>query len=250
GQTGAPAQVGTPAARPYLNRIASPLTIALVLLVLWVPLLVLVYFLWPRAQPPKAQLTYNGPSLVYEVRNVGELTTLRYEIQRVVAAKEKDFQVLNLPISTEQLSLIVYLTGDFSYDLTRLAPGDIKITGVAPQRVVTLKLPPPTLEVHLDTQKTVVFEHTSDLVRRLLDNNDPHFETWLRQVAVDETRVSLKNGDGPETARRNAEALLLGLFKQFGVKAVRIETQSRGPADRVRFEPEASAGPPAAPETP
>ncbi|HTL52070.1 MAG TPA: DUF4230 domain-containing protein, partial [Planctomycetota bacterium] len=232
-----PAIPGLPAPqpRPWLNRIASPMTWALLAFVLWIPLLVLAYFLWthtPATTGPK--LTYTGPALVFQVQDVGELTTLRYEIQRIVSAEEKDYQILNLPISTEKLTLIVYLTAEFRYDLKQVKPEDITVTGEGANKIVTLRLPPPTLVVNLDTQQTTVYEHSSDFAKRLLNKADPNFETWLRQVAESETRVSLKNGTGPEKARKNAEELLHGLFAQLGVTQVKIETVRQGPADLAR----------------
>lgn len=220
---------------PVLNRFASPLTWALLAAVVWIPALVLVYFLWPSPVTPSRQLTYTGPALVFQVRDVGELTTLRYEIQRIVSAEQKDYEILHLPISTEKLTLIVYLTADFRYDLKQLKDEEITVTGEAPNKIMTLRLPPPTLAVNLDTQQTVVYEHSSDLAKRLLNKADPNFETWLRQVAESETRVSLKNGDGPEKARKNAEDLLRGLMASLGVSQVKIETVRQGPADLARF---------------
>lgn len=224
-----------PLPRPLLNRLAGPTTWALILLVLWVPALVLVYFLWPTPVAATTQLTYNGPALVFRVQDVGELTTLRYEIQKIVTASQHDFEVLGLPVSSEKLALITYLTADFRYDLTQVRPEDVLVEGQAPDQIVRIKLPPPQLAVSLDTQKTVVYQHSADFAKRLLNRNDPHFETWLRQVAESETKIALKNGDGADKSRRNAEVLLLGLFKNLGVSAVHIETVSRGPADRVRF---------------
>lgn len=101
---------------------------------------------WRRAVRPP-----DPAAVLAQVRELNQLTTVRYTVQKVVGLREE-----KQPVGSESILLILQARVEAGVDLASMAPGDIS---VRPDRSVVVMLPRPRiLNVAVDEKETKVWD--------------------------------------------------------------------------------------------
>ncbi len=170
----------------------------------------LVAVLWfsKRERPLEPQ------AVVAQVRQLNQLATVEYIIQKVVGLKE-DKQ----PVGSESILLIVQARVQGGVDLASLRTEDVT---VHPDGTVALCLPPAKiLNLSIDEKETKVWDRQktwwTPWIPYSLD-----LEQRARLIGLDTAKQAALDMGILAQADRNAETSIRGLLGLAGVKSVRI----------------------------
>lgn len=154
-----------------------------------------------------------SPSVLTEVQQLNQLTTVRYTVQRVVTLTDQH------PIGSESILLIVQARVEAGVDLASLGPRDVE-TGK--DGAVTIILPSPKiLNVAIDEKDTKVW-----------DRQKTWWTPWVPYSLDLEQRARIQGLDSAKAAaidmgilnasQRNAETSIRSLLNLAGVKTITI----------------------------
>jgi hypothetical protein len=158
--------------------------------------------------------TLDAPALLEQVKDLSQLVTVKYVLQKVVGREEPAESTLGQMFSgMNRVIIIAHGVIKAGVDLERLGPGDLTVAG---QRVL-LRLPPAQIfDVYLDDQKTQVVERSTGLFRPF----DKQLEQTVRAMAVDDLRRAARAHGILQEAEDRAREQLRRLFEQLGFTEV------------------------------
>jgi hypothetical protein len=167
-----------------------------------------VYLRVVRTDRPR--LALDSPAVVKEIRQLNELVTVKYGIEKVVGMKEE-----KSPVGTESILLLVQGKVLAGVDLAELTPGDVTILN---RGVVSIRLPQPHIqEAYLDEKYTKVWDRSITWWTPWV-TPDLDLEHKARMQALDDIKkAALEMGILGE-ARRNAEMDIRSILLAFGVQ--------------------------------
>jgi hypothetical protein len=172
--------------------------------------LTLLAALWfsKRERPPEPQ------AVLTQVRQLSQLATVEYTIQKVVGVKE-DKQ----PVGSESILLIVEARVQGGVDLASLRPEDVT---VHPDGTVALRLPPAKiLNLFINEKQTKVWDRQktwwAPWIPYSLD-----LEQRARMTGIETAKQAALDMGILAQADRNAETSIRGLLGLAGVKSVRF----------------------------
>jgi hypothetical protein len=162
---------------------------------------------------PGGALRATGPSaVVYEIRQLSELVSVRYLVQKVVGLEEQ-----KSPMGSEKLLIIVQARVLGGIDLNQIGPSDVE---QRPGGKWLVRLPPARiLHVNIDDKQTKVWDRQITWWTPWVAPN-PDLERQARLKALDEIESAALQMGILEDARRNAESTLRALLQGFGIHAV------------------------------
>jgi hypothetical protein len=173
--------------------------------------LLAVFFFFGRCSNGASSfLGLNSPAIVKEVRQLNQLVTVRYSIEKVVGLREQ-----KSPFGAESILLLVQGKVLAGIDLSTLTANEVSI----PRRGhVVIRLAQPHIEeAFLDEKFTKVWDRSITWWTPWV-SPDLDLEHKVRVQAIDDIKASaLAMGILPE-ARRNAETSIRALLKAFGVE--------------------------------
>jgi hypothetical protein len=183
----------------HYRRLAIPLALAILALMAW---------LWTRDRRPR----WDSPAVVAQVRQLNQLATVKYTVQKVVGLTEQ-----KQPFGSEAILLIVQASVEAGIDLSNLRSDDVSIRG---DGTIVLRLPPPRLlNVSVDEKETKVWDRRktwwTPWVPYSLD-----LEQRARLAGLESVKQAALDMGILAQAERNAEASIRGLLGLAGVKSV------------------------------
>jgi hypothetical protein len=152
------------------------------------------------------------PALVREIRQLNELASVQYTIQKVIGIRER-----KIPLGSESLLLVVQGNVVAGIDLGQLAPDQVR---VVKDRTVMIDLPGPEIQrVYLDEKETQVWDRRVTWWTPWVPFS-PDLEKQARLQAIESIRTTALEQGILRDANRNAERAIEGLLKALGFEAV------------------------------
>ncbi len=163
-----------------------------------------------RRAPPARQL--DAPAILTQVRQLNQLASVKYTVQKVVAIREQ-----KQPVGSESILLILQASVEAGIDLAALRPEDISMGS---EGAVVIRLPrAQILHVSVDENQTKVW-----------DRQKTWWTPWIPYSLDLEHRARLAGLEGIKQealamgilghAERNAIASIRGLLGLIGVKTI------------------------------
>src|SRR6185369_15442034 len=150
---------------------------------------------------------YNTATLLRQVHTLSQLVTVQYVMEKVVVAEDVKW------FGENRVLMVAHGIVKAGIDLSRLEPGDLKVSGKA----IVIKLPPPQItDTYLDDKETRIIERSTGLLRAF----DKDLEQSVRQNAVADINRAARNGGILKDAETRARAQLTNLFRQMGFEKV------------------------------
>ena len=154
------------------------------------------------------------PAVVAQVRQLNQLATVRYTVQKVVGLKER-----KNPVGEESILLILQASVEAGIDLAILRPEDVSRRA---DGALVVRLPPAKLlRVSVDEKETKVWDREktwwTPWVPYSLD-----LEQRARAAGLDAVKQAALEMGILQQAERNAETSIRGLLGLAGVKSVVI----------------------------
>jgi hypothetical protein len=160
--------------------------------------------------PGAPYAAFDSRGVVKEVRQLNELVTVRYSIEKVIGMREE-----KSPMGTESILLLVQGKVLAGVDLAKLNPGDIVVRR---RGHVLIRLAQPHIEeAFLDEKYTRVWDRSVTWWTPWV-SPDVDLEHKARMKAIEDIKAAaLEMGIIPE-ARRNAELSIGMLLRTFGIE--------------------------------
>jgi hypothetical protein len=185
----------------------------MILLVLLIGLLLFIVL-----RPGGAFRKADPPAVVYEIRQLSELVSVRYLVQKVVALEDQ-----KVPAGSEKILLIVQARVLGGLDLNQMQPGDVQARANGQWLV---RLPPARiLHVNIDDKETKVWDRRITWWTPWV-SADPDMERRARLKALDEIQAAARDMGILTDARHNAESTLRALLLGFGIHSVTFASES------------------------
>ena len=144
--------------------------------------------------------TLDRPSVITQIRQLKQLVTVRYSIQRVVGLTEPA-----VPVGAESILLIVQGEALAGVDLGELTPQDVRFSD---NRTVLIRLPSAKLlDTYLDEKQIKVWDRHVTWWTPWVPF-DPELEHKARLQALDEVRSAALQMGILDQAQRNAETAI------------------------------------------
>lgn len=191
---------------PYPRRlVAFGLSVALIAFVVW--------FVYLERRP-----LLDGPAMLVQVRNLNQLTTVKYTIQKVVGLEEfKD------PVGAERLLLVLQATVEAGVDLASLRPEQVQRRA---DGAVVIRLPPARLfTVAVDEKETRVWDRQKTWWTPWIPYS-LELEKKARIQGLEAARKAALEMGILKQAERNAETSIRGLLGMAGVKNIVVIPES------------------------
>ena len=154
----------------------------------------------------------DSPSVITQIKQLKQLVTVRYSIQRVVGITEP-----KEPFGSESILLMVGGETLAGVDLASLTPNDIVLSDH--HRKALIALPPAKLlDVYLDEKQIKVWDHHITWWTPWVPFN-PDLEHKARLQALNEVRTAALNMGILEQAQRSAETAIRDFLAALGIQA-------------------------------
>ncbi len=162
--------------------------------------------------PGGAHPNLDSLAVVKEVRQLNELVTVKYSIEKVVGMKEE-----KPPVGVESILLLVRGRVLAGVDLAELRSSDVT---VSKGDVVRVRLPMPKIEeTYLDEKYTKVWDRSITWWTPWV-TPDVDLEHKARMQAVEDIKTAALDMGILAEAQRNAELDIRNLLEAFGMKKV------------------------------
>lgn len=161
---------------------------------------------------------FDPPSVVQQIRDLSQLVTVKYTIQKAIALEEQ-----KVPFGTERLMLFVQAEVAAGIDLSHLRSDDIKV-----QRdgVILVSLPAADItSVEIDDKLTRVWDRSITWWTPWVPYNQD-LERQARLAARNEVEKAARDMGILDQARRNAETIIRGLLMYTGATDVKFLDRS------------------------
>lgn len=156
----------------------------------------------------------DAPVVVTQVRQLNQLATVRYTVQKVVGLREQSY-----PVGEESILLVVQAAVEAGVDLAGLTEKDVEVQS---DGSVTLRLPAARiLNVSLDEKQTQVWDRRKTWWTPWVPYSKD-LETRARQKGVESAKQGALEMGILRQAEQNAESAIRALLNLAGVKNVRI----------------------------
>jgi hypothetical protein len=190
--------------------------LAIVILAVGVSVAVFLGLIGPAAS--RTTVTLNPPGLLREVKQLNELVSVKYSIQKVVGLKED-----KVPFGSESLLLVVQGTVLAGVDLKEMEERDIRIE--QKDSIVFVKVPQARiLHVYLDDKQTKVWDRRVTWWTPWVPFN-PDLERTARLAAIESMRHQAEEMGILKEARRNAEQTIQTMLQMLArVKVTFVPT--------------------------
>ena len=151
------------------------------------------------------------PSVLLGVRQLRQLVTVRYSIQRVVGITEP-----RVPVGAESILLMVQGEALAGVDLALLTPKDVRVNG--PHSVIIVLPSPKLIDTFLDEKHIKVWDHQITWWTPWV-SVDPDLEHRARLQALDEVRAAALEMGILDRAQTNAESAIRDFLAAMNVQA-------------------------------
>ena len=152
----------------------------------------------------------DSPAVVLEIKQLKQLVTVKYNIQRVVGLREP-----KVPFGEESILLMVQGEALAGVDLAAITPRDVHYTG---KHSITLTLPPAKLfNSFLDENQTKVWDRQITWWTPWVPYN-PDLEHKARLQAINDVRNAALSMGILDQAQKNAESAVRDLLNAFGLQ--------------------------------
>jgi Protein of unknown function (DUF4230) len=158
------------------------------------------------------------PSMVLQIKQLKQLVTVRYSIQRVIGITEP-----KEPFGSESLLLMVEGEALAGVDLANLMPNDVVLSDK--NRKALIALPPAQLmDTYINEKQTRIWDRHVTWWTPWVPF-DPDLEHKARLQALNEVRSAALNMGILDQAQRNAETAIRDFLAALGIQA-RFEKHS------------------------
>lgn len=152
----------------------------------------------------------NSGAVVTQIKQLKQLVTVRYTIQRVVGIKEP-----KQPLGEESILLMVQGEALAGVDLDSITPRNVTYWG---KRAIVIALPPAKLfNAFLDEKETKVWDRHITWWTPWVPY-DPDLEHKARLEAIDDVRKAALTMGILDQAQKNAESAIRDLLSAFDIK--------------------------------
>lgn len=156
----------------------------------------------------------DSPAVLAQVRQLNQLVTVRYTLQKVVGLREQ-----KQPVGEESILLVMQATVTAGIDLAGLQPDAIVVHRDGD---VTVRLPPPQiLQVAVDEKETKVWDRQKTWWTPWIPYS-PDLEGRARIAGLEAVKQGALTMGILREAERNAETSLRGLLGLAGFRSVQI----------------------------
>lgn len=160
---------------------------------------------------------YDAPAVLTQVKQLDQLVTVRYSIQRVVGITEP-----KEPFGAESILLMVQGETLAGVDLASMSPRDIEYSG---RQSVIVALPPAKiLSTFLDEKQTKIWDRHITWWTPWVPY-DPDLEHKARLSALEDVQRTALSMGILEQAQKNAECAIQDFLKTLGID-VRFKTRN------------------------
>jgi len=157
----------------------------------------------------------DAPSIVKQIQQISELSTVKYNVQKVVGLEEE-----KVPFGSEKILLLVQATVLGGIDLSGFSAKDCVIDG----KTVTIRLPPPqVLQVFIDDKNTQVWDRSKTWWTPWVPFS-PDLERKARLAALEAVQVAALEMGILSNAQQNAEKTIGRFLQPTGIETVRFES--------------------------
>jgi len=161
---------------------------------------------------------FDPPSVVQQIRNLSQLVTIKYTIQKAVAIEEQ-----KVPFGTERLLLFVQAEVAAGLDLSHLREDDVK---VQPDGVILVSLPPAEItSVEMDDKLTRVWDRSITWWTPWVPYNQD-LERQARLEARKEVEKAALDMGILTQSSHNAQAIIRSLLMSAGAADVKFLDRS------------------------
>ncbi len=199
----------------------KPLVLALVaaafVIGLMIALVIAVLIVRHMAGPKFA----NTATVVLQIQSLSELVTVKYVLEKVVAAESPKTTMLQnlLPGQDDRIILLAHGIVKAGVDLAQLHPEDVEISG----EKIRIQLPRAFVtDGYLDEKATQVLDRQTGLLRTF----DHKLEQQARQEAQLQIRRAAREAGIEREANERAQEQLTKFLKAFGFKEVEISSRT------------------------
>jgi hypothetical protein len=174
----------------------------------------LIFFLL-KPGGPVFRRTLDAPDMLHEIRDLNELVTVRYTVQKVVGMNES-----KSPLGSEKILLMVQAKVLAGVDLSSLTQSDVSMLHKHSARV---RLGAPRIfEAFLDEKFTQVWDRSitwwTPWVSPSLD-----LEHKVRMQAIEDVKASAVQMGILEEARKNAQMDIRKILNAFGIDKLEFQ---------------------------
>ncbi len=154
--------------------------------------------------------SFDAPAILVRVKQLKQLVTVRYSIQRVVGITEP-----RVPLGSESILIMVQGEALAGVDLAALTPKDLRMSGDH----VLIRLPDAKLlDTFLDEKQIKVWDHQITWWTPWVAV-DPDLEHRARLQALSDVRAAALEMGILDQAASNAESAVRDLLAAFNIKA-------------------------------
>ncbi len=151
----------------------------------------------------------NSGTVITQIKQLKQLVTVRYSLQRVVGLTEA-----RGTFGEESILLMVQGEAQAGVDLTSVSSNDITFTG---ERTITIRLPAAKiLSTYIDEKQTKVWDRHITWWTPWIPY-DPDLEHKARLLAIDDLRSEALRMGILKEARKNAESAICDFLKAFKI---------------------------------
>jgi hypothetical protein len=152
----------------------------------------------------------DSAAVVMQVKQLNQLVTVRYRIERVVGMREP-----KIPLGEESILLMVQGEAQAGVDLATVTSRDVAYTG---KRSILITLPHAKLfNAFLDEKQTKVWDRQITWWTPWVPYN-PELEHKARMQAIDDVRSTALSMGILDQAQKNAESAIRDFLSAFDVK--------------------------------
>jgi hypothetical protein len=162
-----------------------------------------------------------GPNVIVAVRDLAELTSAEYQIERVIDLTEQQTRFFGLVKAQDALLLVASGSVAAGVDLSQLREADVRIDEA--QKSVHIRLPPAKiLSSRLDNERTYVHTRRTDVLAERKES----LETRARQEAERAIVEAARQSGILQRAQTNAQRTVESLVRSLGYGSVSVEVRA------------------------
>ena len=162
-----------------------------------------------------------GPNVIVAVRDLAELTSAEYQVERVIDLTEQQTRFFGLVKAEDALLLVASGSVAAGVDLSQLREEDVRIDEA--RKSVRIRLPPAKiLSSRLDNERTYVHTRRTDVLAERKES----LETRARQEAERAIVEAARQGGILQRAQTNAQRTVESLVRSLGYGSVSVEVRA------------------------
>lgn len=178
----------------------------------------------PPKPAPSVVVVQPTPNVITAIRDLSQLVTSEYHVERVIDLSEKQQRLFGLMEAKDAILLVAVGQVTAGVDLSELRDGDVRADPI--KSVVSVTLPPPRiLSSRLDNERTYVHSRSTDLLAARKES----LETRARQEAERSVVEAAKESGVLERARAGARKAVESLVRSLGYQQVTVKFRDEPP---------------------